>query len=257
MSRKSQTTVTIFACMLGLALSGAAWAYQEVTVTDGGTISGTVKFVGSMPKLDPIAVTQDNDACGKTVPSEVLIANAQSKGLRNTVVFIESIEKGKKIETKPAVLDNSKCLFVPHVQAISVGATLDVKNSDSILHNTHSYIGSVTAFNLALPMQGQVIKRKITKAGPTRVQCDAHTHMSAWVVALDHPYFAVTDENGNFELSGVPPGTYKVVAWHEPWKVKGKDKGGRLLFEPDGGIRLVREVIVPAKGEVKAAFEFK
>lgn len=257
MSRKSKITFTIIAWTLAAAFSGPAWAYQEVAVTDGGNISGTVKFVGSMPKLEPIVLTQDNEACGKAVSSEFLIANPQSKGLKNTVVFIENIEKGKKLEVKPAVLDNSKCLFVPHVQAVHLGATLDVKNSDPILHNTHSYLGSVTVFNLALPMQGQVLKRKITKPGPIRVQCDAHPHMSAWVVAVDHPYFSVTDEHGNFQLTGIPPGTYKIVAWHEPWKVKGTDKGGRLLYEPVDGVRIVQELTVPSKGEAKITFEFK
>ena len=82
---------------------------------------------------------------------------------------------------------------------------------------------------MALPIQGQVIKKKITKAGVIRVRCDAHVHMSAWIMAIEHPYFAVTDENGSFKLENIPPGTYKVIAWHEPWKLKGKDKGGRLL----------------------------
>lgn len=257
MSRKSVIRITIFALVLGVALLGPAWAYQEVAVTDGGAISGTVKFGSAVPKLEPISVPEDQATCGKSVPSEGLTVNPQNKGLKNAVVFLEKIEKGKKLEAKAAILDNNKCLFVPHVQAVPVGATLDVKNSDPILHNTHSYLGSVTVFNLALPMQGQVIKRKITKPGPMRVQCDAHPHMSAWVVTVEHPYFAVSDENGNFELSGVPPGTYKVVAWHEPWKVKGKDKGGRLLFEPQEGVKLVREVTVSAKGEAKITFEFK
>jgi hypothetical protein len=67
----------------------------------------------------------------------------------------------------------------------------------------------------------------------------------------------VTDENGSFKLEHIPPGKYNVIAWHEPWELKGKDKGGRLLYEPEEGVRLVQEVTVPAKGEAGVTFEFQ
>jgi hypothetical protein len=80
--------------------------------------------------------------------------------------------------------------------------------------------------------------------------------MSAWIVAIRHPYFALTDENGSFKITDVPPGKYKVIAWHEPWKVKVKDEGGRLLYEPVGGVTLAQEATISPKGEV-VSFEFK
>lgn len=257
MSRTPVLAVSILTIAVVLALVGSVEAYQEVSVADGGTISGTVKFAGSGPKAESIPVTKDQDTCGNTVPLETLIVNPQNKGLKNAVVFLEKIEKGKKLEAKAPMLDNNKCRFVPHVQAVAQGMPLEVKNSDPILHNTHSFLGPGTVFNMALPIQGQVIKKKITKEGVIRVQCDAHVHMSAWIVAPEHPYFVVTDDNGSFKIDSIPPGKYKLVAWHEPWKLKGKDKGGRLLYEPEEGHRLVQEVAVPAKGEAKVTFEFK
>lgn len=256
--RTSSTLATLVtAAAVALIASGPAAAYQEVAVTDGGTITGTVKFGGSAPKGETIEVTKDQEACGKTAASEALIVNAQSKGLKNAVVFLEKVEKGKKLDKAPVVLDNTKCVFVPHVVAMPSGASLDVKNSDPILHNTHAYLGARTIFNLALPTQNQVIKKKITQNGVIRVQCDAHTHMSAWVLAVDHPYFAATDDYGTFKLDGVPPGKYTLAVWHAPWKAKSKDKGGRVLYEPEEGHKLTQEVSVPAKGDVKVSFELK
>jgi hypothetical protein len=257
MSRQSVFIVSILVTILTLAFCGLAWAYEAIAVADGGTISGTVQFAGQAPQLELVEVIKDQETCGNTVPLEVLIVNPQNKGLKNTVVYLERTDKGKKPEEKEPTLDNTQCLFVPHVQAMPVGTTLGVKNSDSILHNTHAFLGTPTVFNLALPIQGQVIKRKMNKAGAVRVQCDAHVHMSAWIVTLEHPYFAVTDENGSFKLEHIPPGKYNVIAWHEPWELKGKDKGGRLLYEPEEGVRLVQEVTVPAKGEAGVTFEFQ
>ena len=256
MSREPAFASSILVAV-ALVLAGSALAYQEVPVTDGGTITGTVKFVGPIPKLEPIGVAKNQDTCGNTVPSEVLIVNPQNVGLKNAVVFLEKVVKGKRLETKAPTLDNAKCLFVPHVQAVPVRVKVDVKNSDPILHNTHAFLGRRTVFNLALPIQGQVIKRKIKRPGVIKVRCDAHVHMSAWIVAIRHPYFTVTDENGSFKITDVPPGKYKVIAWHEPWKVKVKDEGGRLLYEPVGGVTLAQEATIPPKGEVKVSFEFK
>lgn len=255
--RPSSTLATLtFAVTIALIGPGSTTAYEEVTVADGGTITGTVKFAGPAPKAGTIEITKDQEACGKTAPSEALIVHAQSKGLKNAVVFLDKIDRGKKLGQAP-VLDNAKCLFAPHVVAMRAGVSLDVKNSDPILHNTHAYLGTRTIFNLALPTQNQVIKKKIAQNGVIRVQCDAHTHMSAWVLAVDHPYFAVTDDNGAFKLDGVPPGKYTIAVWHAPWKAKGKDKGGRILYEPEEGVKLTQEVSIPAKGDVKVSFELK
>jgi hypothetical protein len=256
MRPRSTLATLVIAVTFALISSGSAGAYEEVAVTDGGTITGIVKLAGPAPKAETIEVTKDQEACGKTAPSEALVVNAQSKGLKNAVVFLDKVDKGKKLGKAP-VLDNTKCLFVPHVVAMPAGTSLDVKNSDPILHNTHAYLGTRTIFNLALPTQNQVIKKKIIQNGVIRVQCDAHTHMSAWVLAVDHPYFAVTDDNGAFKLDGVPPGKYTLAVWHAPWKTKGKDKGGRVLYEPEEGHKLTQEVSVPAKGDVKVSFELK
>ncbi|MDP9136599.1 MAG: carboxypeptidase regulatory-like domain-containing protein, partial [Pseudomonadota bacterium] len=112
---------------------------------------------------------------------------------------------------KPPELNNIKCRFEPVVQVIPAGV-LEVVNSDAVLHNTHGYYGKRTAFNLALPNEGQRIPTELKRAGEVRVDCDAHGWMEGWVYVVDNPYFAITGADGKFSITDVPAGDYKLVA---------------------------------------------
>lgn len=247
-------TGAAFASILGVA--GLAGAYEVVDVTDGGSLTGVVRFVGELPKLAPIPVRKDKETCGDSKPTEVLVLGP-NKGVRNTVVWIEGITKGKKAEAREIVLDNAKCLFVPHVEVVVAGNTAKIKNSDPILHNTHGFLERATVFNLALPLQNQVIDitKRLKKYGVVDIQCDAHPHMRAWMIVRDNPYVVVTDGNGSFKIADIPPGTYKVVAWHESWKVTETDKDGRPIY--DKPVTVTKEATIPVKGEAKVEFELK
>jgi hypothetical protein len=104
-----------------------------------------------------------------------------------------------------------KCRFEPTVQVIQPGA-MDVVNTDPVLHNTHGFYGKRTAFNLALPNQGQRIKVNLDRAGVVRVECDSHGWMLAWIHVADSPYYARTGKDGSFSITDVPPGEYTLVA---------------------------------------------
>ena len=96
-----------------------------------------------------------------------------------------------------------------------------IKNSDATLHNIHSMANINDQFNFAMP---KVVKEKETKftevEEPFYIKCDVHPWMKSWVLVQDHPYFAVTDENGNYKIDNIPPGTYEVIAWQEKFKMK-------------------------------------
>lgn len=214
MKRTSLALVVVGSFLLA---GSAPAAYKVVPVTNGGKISGQVKFTGAVPKAEVLPVTKNQEQCGASKTSEVLLVSAKG-GVKYAVVTIQDIPQGKAPD--PAAqpeIDNASCSFVPHVQSVTAGATLNVKNADPILHNTHAYLnGTETVFNLALPLQNQVIKRPLPKPGLINVKCDAgHTWMSAFIIVSENPYHSVTGEDGTFSIADVPPGTYTVKVWHE------------------------------------------
>jgi len=194
-----------------LAMPGApARAYDEGPVTGGGSITGTVTFAGAVPTRK-IIPTKDVEVCGGP-REEALIHVGPDKAVESAVVYLVDVAKGKAWPAagKTPELNNVKCAFSPEVQVIRAGA-LDVLNDDPVLHNTHGYYEQGTAFNLALPNQGQRIPTELKRAGAVRVDCDAHGWMEGWVYVVDNPYYAVTGPDGKFTISDVPAGNYTLV----------------------------------------------
>lgn len=238
----------------GWGMPTPARAYEVAAVPTGGSLTGSVKFSGAPPRLEPTPVKKNQDACGQSVPNEALVLGP-NKGIKGSVILVEGVPRGKKAEGE-LILDNARCLFVPHVSAVMAGAPAKVRSSDPVLHDTHGFLGSRTIFNLALPYKGQVIDitGRLKQPGVVRVLCDAHTHMSAWVVVHDSPYFAVTGDTGNFKIDGIPPGKYRVTLWHEGFAPKGVDKDGRPIYDE---WRVTKDVSVPSGGAVTLDFELK
>jgi len=237
-------------------LAGSAWGYEVLPPTDGGSLTGNAKFAGTLPRLEPLPVKKDRAVCGEKVEPEALVVGPTG-GVRNAVILVEGVTKGKRPD-REVVLDNTRCRFVPHVSAVMAGSTTRVRNSDPVLHNTHGFWeGKISAFNLALPNRGQEvpITRYLKRPGVIEVRCDAHTHMKAWVVVHDSPYFAVTDEGGNFRIDGIPPGKYNVTMWHQGYVQKGYDKDGRPVY--DEPRRITREVLIPPGGVVTLDFALR
>ncbi|MGH8372112.1 MAG: carboxypeptidase regulatory-like domain-containing protein [Gammaproteobacteria bacterium] len=196
-----------------------ALAYAGGTVTKGGTISGTISFKGTPPAEPIIQVDKNIDYCGKTIPEDWYVVNKKDE-VANAVVLLEDISSGKPIDKSAVVQwDNHKCMFDPHVAIAVAGQTLDIKNNDPILHNTHFHMmpSGRTLFNEPLPFKGLSINKKqpIAHPGVVKVTCDAHHWMLGYIYVNDNPYIDKTGDNGHFELTDVPPGTYTLKIWHE------------------------------------------
>jgi hypothetical protein len=212
-------------------------AYEAVAVADGGTVKGKVVYAGAPPSKKKVIPTKDKEACGSGVREVDQILLGPDRAVQEAIVYLKGIEKGKAWEkpAKPPAIDNVKCDFNPHVQVIPAG-DLDIVNSDPVLHNTHGFLGKLTVFNVALPNQGQRIKRPLKRTGLVRVECDAHGWMLGWIYVADNPYYALTAKDGTFTLTGVPPGSYTLVAWQEytgavetPVTVKAKETAAITL----------------------------
>ena len=187
-----------------------------VDATKGGTIEGkiVIKKDAKLPALKPHQVPEgnkDRTCCGAEVANESLILGPTG-GVVNTVVSLDKVAGAPKPEKRPITLDNVKCVFVPHVQATTVGSPLTVTSQDPVLHSAMSLI--TNPFNKSVS-QGQKTIATLTRPGPHILKCAVHGWMDAHVQVFPHDYFAVTGKAGTFKLEGVPPGEYKLKAWHE------------------------------------------
>ncbi|MFZ0890215.1 MAG: hypothetical protein WA005_17370, partial [Candidatus Binataceae bacterium] len=217
--RYGQSTLLVRACaailLMSLFAASAAFAYETIEVTNGATITGVVKVTGKTTAPAPFTVYKNREVCGARVENESLVVGP-GNGLRYAVVTIVDITRGKAVETEAVnTLDNVRCRFVPHVQAVSVGQFIELNNTDPILHNADAVLDKrQTLFNVAL-WPGRELRRPIAYPGVIRINCDVHPWMNAYAVATVHPYHAVTDLDGAYEIDDVPPGTYQIRVWHE------------------------------------------
>ena len=209
--RVSHVTALSASVVTAAMVAVPALAYEAGTVTGGGTIEGKVVYNGAVPTRK-IIPNKDVEVCGG-IRDEPLVEVGPDKGVKDAAVYLVDVAKGKAWPpaSKPPELDNIKCRFEPDVQVIPAGP-LDVVNKDPVLHNTHGYYGKRTAFNMALPNEGQRIPTELTRAGTVRIDCDAHGWMEGWIYVVDNPYYAITGADGKFSITDVPPGTYTLVA---------------------------------------------
>jgi len=199
-----------------LAIGAGAMAYEGSAVTGGSTISGTVKYDGTAPAPKEIAVTKDKEVCGLIKHVDQGLVVSGDGGIANAVVTITNISKGEEMKPVDAKFDQKGCQYDPHVLAVPVGSTIEVTNSDGILHNIHTYSTKNPPFNMAQPKFKKTIKvTSLEQPEVIKVTCDAHGWMSGWWVVVDNPYYAVTDEHGKFSIQDVPPGDYTVQVWQE------------------------------------------
>ena len=206
----------------------------------GGTITGRILFDGIIPAPTHYTPSKDTQVCGTGdhVSDEMVVG--ADKGIGYVVVSLKNVDGGRMNAQASVILDQQGCRFQPHVVLIPRGATLEILNNDKILHNVRTTSKKNPPFNKAQPKFLKKIKHTF-KAAPEKikVQCDAHSWMSAWIVVQEHPFYAVTDASGQFTLTDVPAGTYTIESWHEKLGAQ------------------TATVTVPATGTVTADFTIK
>ena len=190
--------------------------YQGGSVSDGGTISGTITYAGPAVEPEVIAVDKDTEVCGNNIEIAKVQTDA-SGGLAYAVVRITDISAGKPLSDLGSdfVLDQNGCAYSPSVVIVPVGSGLTVLNSDGILHNVHTTPFDNPPLNVAQPgTQPEITSEPFTFPELIPVDCDVHSWMHATIVAVDNPYAVVTGTDGSYDLTNVPPGTYSVEIWH-------------------------------------------
>jgi len=195
-----------------------------------GTITGAVAFTGEAPAPKPISMDADA-ACAQSNPNpqteDVLVKDGK---LANVLVYVKDgkTAEGKSLagftfEVPPVevALDQKGCRYIPHVLGMMAGQKLKVTNSDPTAHNVHPSPKSNKEWNQSQPAGAQPIIQTFTRAEVVvPVKCNQHPWMKANIGVMKHPLFAVSGENGAYEIKGVPPGTYTLAIWHERYGEK-------------------------------------
>lgn len=209
---------------------------RKVSISQGtGTIKGVVKFEGNPLKPRIIRMSQDKNCeaahKGKPIVSEEFVLNKNGT-LKWVLVYVKSGVKGNfEPPSKPVVLDQLGCIYHPRVLGIMVGQPIEIRNSDPLSHNVHFVSRNNGTFNFSQPRKGLKsvrVFRKPELPGTAYFKCDVHPWMRAWIGIFDHPFFAVTGDDGSFTISGLPEGTYEIEAWHE----KLGTKSAKVIVKP-------------------------
>jgi hypothetical protein len=232
--------------VVGGAAGGDAGATKEVANPTGwATVKGRFRLTGPV-ELPPITVTKDQNVCGNTAPNPAVILGPDN-ALQYVLVYLSTklptlddpwVHPSYAATAKDAVdFDQKKCIFLSHVFGMRSTQTLKVLNSDTTGHNTNI---PGFAYNTLIPEGSFNTEARVKPlAEPSAVSCSIHPWMSAFIMATPHPYIAVTNENGEFEIKNVPAGVdLEFRIWQEKVKyVPGGVVNGSPVNWPKGRMK--------------------
>ena len=276
------TRILRFSLLVAVMLSAStAIAYDVIDVEHGGVVEGTVGLDGPVPepKGFNLITFPDPQYCGR-------ISNGRgwrllhdfvvspTGGLKDAIVLLEGVEAGKPFEVSVPLIEARDCMFQPFMTIVRNGHAVEVVNMDPVMHDIQGYETSLEAgarvlFNTPLVMNHQHNRGDLhaihnhapgkSLVGPIYLnkgrrtfymQCGFHAYMESWAMAVNNPYYALTDENGKFSLEQVPPGTYQLVVWH-PQTGPGVSK--MVTVMPDG--KVTEQLSLPAPKGPRSAYK--
>jgi hypothetical protein len=197
-----------------------------------GRITGTTLLSGKPPEMKVPARRRTSEFCKE----KAVVYNAvRAQGGKLQDVFVR-IENGgvpgvHEPPKEPALLRQLDCMYVPRIQGAMTGQEIVIRNDDGTLHNAHPYKGSETLWGSAQPKGAEPIRKELGEPHILKLTCDVHPWMRGFVIVSDHPFFAISGEDGAFLIRDVPPGTYVVEAWHTLY---GQKRQPDVLVKPDG-----------------------
>jgi hypothetical protein len=211
--------------VVGIAIPASA--------AEWGSMKGRILVEGNPGKAAPLIVNKDQ-FCIDAKPVNDALVIGKENALVNAVVYLRVGTGAPKVAISPeydaafknpVVLDNKNCMFHPHITVVRKDQMLDVTNSDPVGHNTNI---ALLKFNQLVPSKEKVsVKVTDTAVVPMPVACNIHPWMKSYLLSLDHPYAAVTGEDGNFEIKNMPAGEHEFVFWHDSGYLENiKFKGG-------------------------------
>lgn len=270
-------------CMLfgALGWTSDGWAYEVVDVQHGGTIEGTVVLDGPVPepKGFNLITFPDPAYCGRISNGRGwrllydFVVNERG-GLKDAIVLLEGVEAGKPFDISVPLIEARDCMFQPFMTIVRNGHAVEVVNMDPVMHDIQGYETSLEAgarvlFNTPLVMNHEHHRGDLhathdhapgkSLVGPIYLnkgrrtfymQCGFHAYMESWAMAVNNPYYALTDADGQFSIDHIPPGTYQMVVWHPQ---TGPGVTRMVTIRPDG--RVVEQLSLPAPKGNRSAYK--
>lgn len=256
-------------CVWALLTGSLHFVFVVTTASaaDWGTLQGRFVFDGPPPETPKLQINKDVEFCGKHEPrSEKLVVHREDRGIANVVIWLD-VKAGEKVAVHPSYdetamaqtkLANRGCRFDPHICVVRTGQTLLIENPDQVDHNTAAGLDKNDPFNTLTPAGKTAERPRFQQAErlPAQVQCSIHPWMTGWLVVKDHPYVAVTDEHGFFELKNLPVGERTFVVWHElPGYVQEVSRNGKTESWKRGKVTVRVAVGESELGEVRVSAE--
>jgi plastocyanin len=205
--RSTLPTLVLVIAMVAVGSSGDPFRAAQPADAATGAVTGRVRLTTRIKGAALPSTAYPTRAVG-TADSQAI------PEIKNVVVYLKDAAFRGTLSPARVQMRQEHETFVPHVIAITRGSTIDFPNDDPIFHNVFS-LSSAAAFDLRRYPRGQSRSWQFTKPGVVKVYCHIHSHMSATIVVLDHPYFTVPDLDGTFTLPDLPPGDHTIVGWHE------------------------------------------
>ncbi len=219
---KTVTTVTAVVMIAAVSVPMTTFIGGPKTIAEAATITGTVVYEGKPPRMRPLPVEADAKCADlhKDAPlmTEWLLLGEGQTVANAFVQVVSGLPEGKSypVPDGPAEFTQKDCRYAPHVLALREGQTLRILNPDKMQHNVHAMAKVNREFNKAMAKTHTEITHIFEKAEPFfKIKCDVHSWMEAYCVVIDHPFFAVTGEDGAFAIEGLQAGEYEIEAWHE------------------------------------------
>ena len=260
--KKILSIVTLIISISSL-VSTSGWAYQEMEVSNGGSIQGKVTLTGKMPypRIYHFVLFPNIDMCAEIDTDDEMnrvledFKVSPDGGLKDVVVTLEHVDAGKPFNKEPINITAENCKFLPDVNVIRQGESFKIDNIDAVMHNSQVYQKERGKILLNIPIPAEEVSDgKITFKKKFKIMqmiCGMHEFMQTWGYRVQNPYYAQTKIDGNFKIDNIPPGEYKVTAWHYLIKRKSqkvKIAAGEILdlnfeFDADKVIRPFYETI--------------
>ncbi|MED5353063.1 MAG: hypothetical protein VX227_02950 [Nitrospinota bacterium] len=255
--KKNLLILSLVVTLSFVSVSIPGWAYQEIEVKNGGTIQGKATLIGKMPfpRIYHLILFPNIDMCAEVDTDDEMnrvlddFKVSPDGGLKDVVVTIQQVDAGKPFNKDPVDIVAENCKFLPDVSIIRQGETFKVDNLDAVMHNSQVYQkerGKIL-LNIPIPAEevsdGKIMFKKKYKI--MQMICGMHEFMQTWGYRVQNPYYSQTKIDGNFKIDNIPPGEYKLTAWHylmkrQTQKIKiaaGETIDLRFVFDADKVVR--------------------